>query len=157
MNKEYWKPIVEYENYYEISNMGRVKRIQTGLILHPRISSGYCLVDLRAKRKRKYHRIHRLVAFAFIGTQPTLKHEIRHICVDNLIWGTRKDNEHDKIRHNKTNRGQRNGRSKLTLEQVIQIKQLLLQGDLLQRQIANIFSVTRMTISDIKCKKSWNK
>jgi predicted XRE-type DNA-binding protein len=164
MTKEQWKPVVGYEEYYEISNIGRVRRRQTGRILKPRISNGYFLVDLRVRGKRKYHRVHRLVAYSFIGIQPTLKHEVRHFDgnkqnnnSNNLSWGTREDNEFDKIRHNKTNRGQRNGRSKLTLDQVIEIRKLLLQGDLLQRQIAEMFNVTRMTISDIKGERSWAK
>lgn len=164
MTKEQWKPVVEYEEYYEISNFGRVRRKQTGKILKPRISNGYFLVDLRVCGKRQYHRIHRLVACAFIGLPPSTKHEIRHFDgnrknnnSNNLSWGTRKDNEYDKIRHNKTNRGQRNGRSKLTSDQVVEIRKLLLQGNLLQRQIADMFNVTRMTISDIKGKRSWSK
>lgn len=164
MIKEQWKPVVGYEEYYEVSNIGRVRRKQTDKILKPRISNGYFLVDLRVGGKRKYHRVHRLVAYAFVGVQPTGKHEVRHFDGDkknnnsnNLSWGTRKDNEFDKIRHDKTNRGQRNGRSKLTSDQVIKIRELLFMGDLLQRQIAEMFSVSRMTISDIKGGRSWAK
>lgn len=164
VTKEQWKPVVGYEKYYEVSNTGKVKRIQTGRILKPRISNGYFLVDLRVNGGRKYHRIHRLVACSFISIPPTEKHEIRHFDgdkqnnnLDNLSWGTRRDNESDKIRHNKTNRGQRNGRSKLTLDQVAEIRKLLLQGNLLQKQIAKMFNITRMTISDIKGKRSWRK
>jgi len=162
MNNEYWKSIVGYEGYYEVSNIGTVRRKQTGKILKPRISNGYCMVDLRVNGKRRYHRVHRLVAYAFIGIPPTSKHEIRHFDgnrqnnnYSNLSWGTRTENERDKIRHNKTNRGQQNGRSKLTFDQVVKIRKLLSRGDLLQRQIAEMFGVTRMTISDIKCKRSW--
>lgn len=164
MIKELWKSVVGYEGYYDVSNTGKIRRTKTGKVLKPYISNGYCLVDLRMCGKRKYYRIHRLVAFTFIGLPPTSKHEIRHLDgnkqnnnSENLLWGTRKENEYDKIRHNKTNRGQRNGRSKLTKKQVEQIRKLLLKGDLLQRQIANMFNVTRMTISDIKGKRSWAK
>lgn len=159
---EYWKPVVNYEGYYEVSNTGRIRRTQTGHILKPRISNGYCLVDLRVNCVRKYYRIHRLVALSFVGPQPTSEHEIRHFDgdkrnnnSDNLSWGTRIENERDKVRHNKTNRGQRNGRSKLTTEQVLQIRELLTMGHLLQKQIAAMFGVTRMTISDIKGGRSW--
>lgn len=164
MDNGYWRSVVGYEGYYEVSSIGNVRRKQTKRILKPRISNGYCMVDLRVNNIRKYHRVHRLVAFAFIGRQPTLKHEIRHFDgnkqnnnSNNLSWGTRKDNEQDKIRHNKTNRGSRNGRSKLTEKQVVQIRKLLLQGNLLQKQIAKMFNVTRMTISDIKGRRSWAK
>ncbi len=164
MNKELWKSVVGYEGYYEVANTGNIRRKSTKRLLKPRISNGYCMVDLRVNGDRKYHRIHRLVAYAFIGIPPTAKHEIRHSdgnkqnnYLSNLSWGTREENERDKIRHNKTNRGQRNGRSKLTLDQVKEIRQLLSKGNLLQRQIAEIFGVTRMTISDIKGGRSWAK
>ena len=160
--KEYWRPVVGYEEYYEVSNTGYIRRKQTKKILKPRVSNGYNMVDLRVNCDRRYHRVHRLVAHAFIGDPPTTKHEVRHFdgdkqnnCRSNLSWGTRKENEEDKIRHSKTNRGQRNGRSKLTLDQVKEIRQLLKQDNLLQRQIAKMFGVTRMTISDIKGKRSW--
>jgi predicted XRE-type DNA-binding protein len=164
MDNEYWKSVVGYEGHYEVSNTGKVRRMQTKKILKPRISNGYFLVDLRVNGNRKYNRIHRLVISTFIGLPPTSRHEVRHLDgnkqnnnVNNLSWGTRKDNEHDKIRHGTTNRGQRNGQSKLTAEQVIQIRELLSQSNLLQRQIATMFNVTRMTISDIKRRRSWVK
>lgn len=162
MDKECWKPVVGYEGYYEVSNFGYIRREQTKKILKPRISNGYNMVDLRVNGSRRYSRVHRLVAYAFIGVPPTTKHEVRHFDGNkqnnrhsNLSWGTRKDNEQDKIRHNKTNRGSRNGRSKLNEQQIIQIRKLLSQGNLLQKQIAKMFNVTRMTISDIKGKRSW--
>lgn len=162
MAKECWKLVVGYEGYYEVSDFGHVRRKQTKKILKPRISNGYQMVDLRVNCSRKYCRVHRLVVCAFIGVQPTVKHEVRHFDGNkqnnrrsNLSWGTRKENEKDKIRHYRTNRGQRNGMSKLTTDQVSEIRMLLLQDNLLQRQIAKMFGVTRMTISDIKGKRSW--
>lgn len=164
MGKEYWRPVVGYEEYYEVSSIGTIRRKHTNRVLKPRISNGYCLVDLRVDGSRKYHRVHRLVAYSFIGAPIDAKYEVRHLdgnkknnYPSNLSWGTRQDNERDKILHGRTNRGQRNGRSKLTLDQVVEIRKLLLQDNLLQRQIAKIFCVTRMTISDIKCKRSWAK
>jgi len=162
--RELWKPVVGYEQYYEVSNLGKVRRIGSQHILRPRMSNGYCLVDLRTKPTRKYCRVHRLVAIAFIGEPPTDKHEVCHIdgdkennIVDNLRWGTRADNERDKILHDRTNRGQRNGQAKLTPEQVAEIRLLLSKGDMLQRQIGDLFGITRQTVSDIKGGRSWAK
>lgn len=33
--KEIWKDIEEYEGIYQVSNLGRVKRVTTGRILKP--------------------------------------------------------------------------------------------------------------------------
>lgn len=71
MDNEYWRSVVGYEGYYEVSSIGNVRRKQTKRILKPRISNGYCMVDLRVNNIRKYHRVHRLVAFAFISRQQT--------------------------------------------------------------------------------------
>ncbi len=45
---------------------------------------------------------------------------------------------------------------KLTEEQVIQIKILLLEGNLTQQEIAGVFGVNRRTISSIKTGKIWS-
>ena len=65
MNNEYWKSIFGYEGYYEVSNIGTVRRKQTGKILKPRISNGYCMVDLRVNGKRRYHPIGRYCIVLF--------------------------------------------------------------------------------------------
>lgn len=73
MKKELWKPVVNFEEYYEVSNLGRVRRIKTGRILKPRFRYGsngdddYLRVNLCANGKKYTYYIHRLVADAFIS------------------------------------------------------------------------------------------
>ncbi len=62
--------------------------------------------------KRKRQRVHRLVAFAFIGASPSSAHEVRHLdgqrtnnAFSNLAWGTPKDNADDRTQHGRTSRG----------------------------------------------------
>jgi len=45
--------------------------------------------------------------------------------------------------------------AKLTKEEVIKIKQILVTGGILHKDIANQFNVSSVTISDIKCGRSW--
>lgn len=79
MQKELWKPILGYENYYSISNYGRVKshyrivydfngiqlRVNKPRIIRARKGT-YLMVGLNRDRKQNHFSIHRLVATHFL-------------------------------------------------------------------------------------------
>lgn len=82
--KEIWKDIKNYENYYEVSNFGRVrskyriieqkykgknvKFVYKSIILKPYlINSGYYVVSLSKNSVQKKFLVHRLVAEAFLS------------------------------------------------------------------------------------------
>ena len=96
--EELWKDVVGYEGLYQVSNLGRVKRIKTQHILSPAISYGYHRVNLSKKGKCKMFQVHRLVAFAFIPNPenyPCINHkdEVKNNNhVENLEWCTQKYN-----------------------------------------------------------------
>ena len=101
---EIWKPISGYEGIYEISNLGRVKRLtgrngavlKEGHILKPNNSRGYLYVGLSTANSGKATTlVHRLVADAFVPN-PNGYHEVNHKdenkmnnCADNLEWCSR--------------------------------------------------------------------
>lgn len=102
---EIWKVIENYPNY-EVSNLGRVRNIQTKHILNPRITNrGYYRVALYDgnktfinKRHGKDIPIHLLVLSAFVP-KPKGNYEVDHINLnkfdnrlENLRWVTRKEN-----------------------------------------------------------------
>ena len=111
--KEIWKDIKGYEDFYQVSNMGRIKsksrpyttnyykpgKIKEEKILNPFSSrGGYLVVDLRKDGKRKNVSIHQLVATAFIPN-PENKSQVNHkkgIKRDNRVteleWATPKEN-----------------------------------------------------------------
>ena len=97
--KEIWKDIKDYEGLYQVSNLGRVKRITTGRVLKPlKHANGYLMVKLSKNSIVYTKTVHRLVAEAFIPN-PEHKSEINHIdenktnnTVSNLEWMTRKEN-----------------------------------------------------------------
>ena len=110
-NTEIWKPVVGYEELYEVSNFGRVRSLDRidsnnhplkGVILKPYISnSGYLLVGLYKQQKRDRKLLHRLVAEAFIPN-PENKPEIDHINtikIDNTVFL----NEDGSVNYDKTN------------------------------------------------------
>ena len=97
--KEVWKDIKGYEGLYQISNLGRVKRVTTGRILKGgKDKDGYLMVKLYKNNIRSNKKIHRLVAEAFIPN-PENKPQVNHAdenktnnSLDNLEWMTAKEN-----------------------------------------------------------------
>lgn len=87
---EVWKKIEEFE-YYEVSNLGRVKSNQPNKkekILKNRVSKfGYIRVMLQNRNVKKESLVHRLVCLAFLpntGNKPQVNH-INGIKSDNRL------------------------------------------------------------------------
>ena len=172
---ETWKPIPEYEGLYEVSDMGRVRSLDRvvkharygpqalkGRILSLRTGGdGYLMVSLYKDGESKTTKVHKLVKNTFHGPNPeglnVLHGKRGQKCneLSNLEFGTQKQNSGpDKVRDGTLARGEKNGRAKLTEVDVKMIKHQLKAG-WNQEDIAKIFGVTRQTISNIKCAKSW--
>ena len=65
MLDEIWKDIENYENMYQVSNMGRVRRIYKNgniRILKQENNKGYYRVQLSKNQEHKHYQVHRLVA-----------------------------------------------------------------------------------------------
>lgn len=113
--QEEWRPVVDYEGLYEVSNLGHVRRIAAyinktlgaPIQLKPFIVLGYACVNLykhvAGKRTQKMVKVHRLVALAFIPN-PNNKPCIDHINADkldnraaNLRWCDHRENNNNPI------------------------------------------------------------
>lgn len=110
-NGEKWRPIVGYEDRYEVSDLGWVRSLRRPGMLTPwAFSNGYRAVTLWDGTRYRRHSIHRLVLAAFVGPCPPGQ-EVRHINGDpadnhleNLAYGTRAENNADTVRHGRHHR-----------------------------------------------------
>ena len=98
MNIENWRLIDGYDNY-EVSSHGRVRNNKTSYIMQQRTDDkGYRGIDLHKDGERKTHRVHRLVAFAFLNKNDEhtqvdhLDHDRSNNMLDNLRWVTQSIN-----------------------------------------------------------------
>lgn len=97
--QEVWLPVVGFEEYYLISNTGKIFSIrsQRELIVKPK-RTGYMDIELNINGKVYYKRIHRLVAEAFIPNpenKPYINHKDGNKLnnnVTNLEWCTNSEN-----------------------------------------------------------------
>ncbi len=149
---EIWKEI----KGGKVSHKGRVfgKR----KILTPVINNGYAYVMLKHNGKYKHYAIHRLVTEAFIPN-PDNKPEVNHIDGDksnnvvyNLEWCTGKENKIHAYNTGLSVRGERHTSSKLTTEDVLEIRKL---KGLPLIELSERFGVTKMCISKIQNNKTW--
>lgn len=128
--EEIWKDVPDYEGYYKVSNLGRIKsvlrHVNSGYgskrkvrerILKP---SGvkYLSVELCKDGIHKYHSVHRLVAIAFIPNiynKPCIDHidtNPKNNRVDNLRWVTHSENLNNEITSKRNSERQRNDEKK---------------------------------------------
>lgn len=109
---EVWKDIPNYEGYYQISNLGRIKSVARKVKYQNSYRNvkeklkktfigkqGYERVELSKNGKTKKYNVHRIVANVFISN-PLNKETVNHINgiktdnrVENLEWATRSENE----------------------------------------------------------------
>jgi hypothetical protein len=174
---EEWVDIIGYEGIYQVSDKGRVKRLsghclakagkyrtvaESILTCFPnKTRYNYLYVNLNNNGIKQY-RVNVLVAKHFIENPLNLP-EVNHIDGDknnnqktNLEWSTKLDNmRHSyKIGTHKIRTGEKAPNSKLTLEQVVQIKEKLAKKES-GRSIAKDFNISEGMISLIKNNKYW--
>lgn len=155
---EEWRNIEDFDGLYQVSSYGNIKNSRTGAYKALTLDKeGRVYCGLWKNGKQKIVKPHRLVLKAFVGECPEGMEgchndgnpQNNHI--SNLRWDTPKNNHADKIRHGTTNRGERCGTAKLTLEQVRAIR----LDTRFQRIIAEEYGVKQNAISRIKNGHRW--
>jgi hypothetical protein len=171
---ENWKPVVGWEDFYEVSDMGRVRsldrvavnsRNRHGRILSPKPrKSGYVYVHFRNPNESQHIPVHRLVAKAFIPNPlnlPQVNHKTpgKAARSDNraskLEWVTSARNVQHGFEHGRIGpKGSKNGQSILNTKQIIEIRQQYAEGTS-QPTLAAVFNVSNRTISKIVLGQRW--
>ena len=114
---------------------------------------GYGLITI----KNKSHRTHRLywaMSMGPIAAGLLVLHKCDNPpCLNpaHLFLGTNKDNAVDKIKKGR----QGPGRAKLTRQEATEIRRLYATGNYFQRELANLYGVSRSTIATISLGRSW--
>jgi len=123
-------------------------------------TDGYHCINLYRDGRMQQIRVHALVLTIFVGPCPDGL-QCRHLDgnkannhVLNLTWGTSQENHSDKAMHGTIAKGERNGRSKLTDENITEIRKRRASGELL-KTIAHDFSVSQGTISHVALGRKW--
>ena len=169
---EAWRDIPGYGDYYQASNLGKIKSLDRVVMQKSRwgtvtrtlrkgrflkfvvTNGGYLRVNLSVGEKRKILRIHTLVMLAFVGSRPE-NELVRHLDgnpknnrLDNLMYGGSRANVIDIYRCGKTN-------GVLTINQVLEIRELLKNGSN-NIDLAEKYGVGKESIRDIKNRKTFN-
>lgn len=128
--------------------------------INPFLDEKYMKVSLSREGKPRPFRLHVVVAMAFLGPKPE-RQEVCHgpkgkLCnlPSNLSYGTRSENQMDRVRDGTHNRGERCGSSKIRDAQIPEIFSLREQGKL-QREIAERYGVAPSAISNILNGRRW--
>jgi len=172
MEPEEWVDIEGYEGLYRISSWGRVwsypKEWIRGkhngkMLLGRKNVGGYLQIILFKDKKIKNFLVHRLVAEAFIpnpNNYPKVLHaddNPSNNYYKNLSWGTQKmniDDMYSKGRANKS-KSEKSPLSKLTEQQVLEIRSKYIPRKYSSRKLAKEFGVSQTIILRIISRKTW--
>jgi len=175
--KEVWKDVLGWEEFYEVSNMGRVRskdrvcpsRWGSPTIRRGRVrklsegGSGYLIVHLSDGDRRCHPLVHRLVAQAFcpqridsecVNHKDGDKHNNKS---ENLEWVTNSQNSRHAVqsglRHGK--KGSQSHLSKISEQQVIEIIKLIATSRLTLSQIGSRYGISKTAIMHINKGSTW--
>ena len=179
---EEWRSVKDYEDLYEVSNTGMIRRVHYPTYRHKekwyktisptKNKEGYCRVTLSKNGIRINYSVHRLVAIAFIENienKPCVNHidgNKTNNSVENLEWCTTTENIRHAYNHglNKYHPeylphlcGEENPKHILTENDVIEIRALLKSGKYNQHEIGKMYGVSNYAICDIKRGRSWKE
>ena len=182
---EVWKDVVEFEGLYQVSNFGNVKSLDRivnkpngvsylrkgKICTQSKSNLGYMTVGFTVNNKKVNKYVHRLVAEAFITNMNDYP-QVNHIDCDktnnrmyNLEWCTNSQN-HIHASKNGLNKlhlhrvaysGEENGRSLLTKEQVLEIKQKYIPYKYSAKKLSKEYNVSESCITHILNNTSWKE
>ena len=177
LKNEEWKDIKGFEHLYQVSNYARVKSLYKPFIknqyMYDRIMRikpnklGYSTVHFICNGKEYRKLLHILVAETFIpnpNNLPQVLHKKATLdggtdSVDNLYWGTQKDNMADRKKEGKFFVSEKT-RNKISISQKIKINQYDLNGNFIKTWDSASDVKKKLNIDDStirKCCKGYKK
>lgn len=170
---EEWRDIAGFEGVYKVSSWGRVYsvlRIEPmkngrlreygGRILEPTSTQEYPAVTLYKGGSKTQRKIHLLVLQAFVGAAPDGMEACHNdgnawnARLSNLRYDTHAANVLDRFRHGTVLRGEQIKSSKLSEQEVRQIKAMLAEG-FKARDLSVIFNISPENIWKIERGDGW--
>lgn len=153
---EIWKNIKGFRELYQISNLGRVRRIDNKKILKPlNLSNGYKGVRLyKNKKEATTKKIHRMVAEYFISNPLNLP-QVNHIDgnksnnkVNNLEWCSNEYNMNHAVMSNLIKKGEERNSSKCTEKSLLLLQNLIDYGFTI-KQLSIIYLISKNAMKEI--------
>lgn len=158
IEEEQWRNVVGYELLYEVSSLGKIRRVEGG---RANAKVGRILKNLTAKGveyeyvhlfgydlKSKTKRIHVLVAEAFLGPRP-LNYQVNH------IDGNKRNNNYQNLEYLTPHEHMRhtievlNLKRKFTDNDIDQMRYLREEEKFTYKDIADVFGVDTKTVWNI--------
>jgi hypothetical protein len=154
--------VISKERYITESGSGKVYKLRERVLKPHKAGKGYLVVNLRKDNKTFGFYIHRLVAESFIENPNNFK-VVNHIdgnkennSIKNLEWCSYSANNQHAYDTGLRGRGSNHYKSKLTEEDVIEIKHLYFYENVKRSEIYKLFpNVHRATIHDVLSGKTW--
>lgn len=177
-NTEIWKDIPKYKGYYQASNHGKIRSLNR-IIPHPTIGfqtlkgktlksnpikDGYLRVDLSMNGVVEHHQVHRLILYTFVGNPPDGYTQTNHKdgvktnnMLNNLEWIDASGNMRHAIDVLKRSflRGEAHQNSKLTENNVREIRQKYKNKEASMVALAKEYGVSDGTISGVISYSIW--
>lgn len=163
MEKEIWLPVKGYEGLYEVSHLGNIRSLQNyrkGSILKQCKDKVRMCVRLYNSNSSKTISVHVIVLENFNCGRPiglVACHndgDFSNNYIGNLRWGTSADNTNDSIIHGTFAKGDKNGHSKFSNDEIPVIKEKIKTG-VSQSEIAKQYGVCKSAISHINNGRNW--
>jgi hypothetical protein len=178
--EETWKDVVGYEGLYQVSSLGKVKSYDKVVFCRNKNTkkclgkerkqfhekNGYFSIVLYGKGRKvkkgtqKSFTVHSLVARAFLGERPE-GNQVRHLDgsrtnnnINNLCYGTGKENQKDRQRHGTAMAGEKHPMCKINNKIAKEIKTMLLKNKPAKR-ISEEYNISKYIVYDIKRNKTW--
>lgn len=162
---EIWKDVIDYEDEYEVSDLGNIRRKPKNLkqAVSPH---GYNTLSLSKNGVCKTKLVHRVVAEAFLPNVDN-KEQVNHMDCDklnnnkeNLEWMTPMENTLHAVDNDRQRdqNGENNNMSKLTEKDVLLIRDMLGDGVTAYKIHKEWYpNLGLQTIYNIKQRKTWKQ